>query len=68
MARRLAERGFAVTAVYDVHAPAADALAAELGAQACRSLDAVSAAARTLITVVSDDAAMRTPPRTAASR
>ncbi len=59
MARRLAERGFAVTAVYDVHAPAADALAAELGAQACRSLDAVSAAARTIITVVSDDAAMR---------
>ncbi len=59
MARRLAERGFKVTALYDTHAPAAEALAAELGAQAFRALDEVSAAARTIITVVSDDAAMR---------
>ena len=59
MARRLAERGYEVTAVYDTHAPAADALAAELGATASRSLDEVSARAHTVITVVSDDAAMR---------
>ena len=59
MARRLAERGCAVTAVYDAHAPIADTLAAELGATACRGLDEVSTRARTIITVVSDDTAMR---------
>ena len=59
MARRLADQGFEVTAVFDVHAPVADALARELGTRALRSLAEVSAAAATIITVVSDDAAMR---------
>ena len=59
MARRLHERGFQVTAVHDVHAPAAEAVARELGAQACTALDDVSARARTIITVVSDDQAMQ---------
>ena len=59
MARRLAERGFQVTSVYDTNPAAADSLAAELGAMASRTLDDVSARARTIITVVSDDAAMR---------
>ena len=59
MARRLAEKGWKVSAVYDVHTAAADDLARELGATASRTLDDVSAKARTIITVVSDDAAMR---------
>ncbi len=59
MARRLAERGFKVTAVLDTHAPAAGELARELGVAACTALDDVSARARTIITVVSDDQAMR---------
>ncbi len=59
MARRLAERGFQVAAVYDTNAAAAAGLAAELGAFAARSLDEVSARARTVVTVVSDDMAMR---------
>ena len=59
MARRLHDRGWHVTAVYDVHAPAAEALARELGAQACTVLSDVSARAATIITVVTDDHAMR---------
>jgi 3-hydroxyisobutyrate dehydrogenase len=57
MARRLKDRGHAITAVYDVHAPSASALAAELGTQAVSSLAAVTAAAQVIITVVTDDAA-----------
>ena len=59
MARRLAERGWQVAVVYDTDHAAADTLAAELGTTASRSLDDVSARARTIITVVSDDGAMR---------
>ena len=59
MARRLHERGYEVTAVHDAHAPAAEALGRELGAAVCTALDDVSARARTIITVVSDDRAMR---------
>ena len=59
MARRLRERGYEVTAVYDVHSPSAERIAAELGAHACNALDEVSARARTIITVVTDDRAMR---------
>ena len=59
MARRLKETGWEVAAVYDVNAAAADDLARELGVTASRTLDEVSARARTVITVVSDDAAMR---------
>ena len=59
MARRLAERGFAVTAVFDARRAAAEELAAELGAAAPATLAEVSAAAETVVTVVSDDAAMR---------
>jgi 3-hydroxyisobutyrate dehydrogenase len=57
MARRLKDCGYPVTAVYDVHAPTAQALAAELGATACISLAAVTAAADVIFTVVTDDAA-----------
>ncbi|HRE84235.1 MAG TPA: NAD(P)-dependent oxidoreductase, partial [Opitutaceae bacterium] len=57
MARRLQETGYSVTAVFDVYAPAAAALASELKTQHAPSLAAVTAAADVIITVVTDDAA-----------
>lgn len=59
MARRLKDCGYAVTAVYDRRAEAAQALADELGAKACATLAEVTAAAETVMTVVTDDAAMQ---------
>ena len=59
MARRLKEGGWEIASVYDTNTAVADRVAAELGATASRSLDDVSARARTIITVVSDDMAMR---------
>jgi 3-hydroxyisobutyrate dehydrogenase len=59
MARRLKERGFHVTAVFDTNRQAATALAQELGSFASQSLGEVTASAGAIITVVSDDAAMR---------
>lgn len=59
MARRLHERGHPVVALYDRHAPAAEALAAELDCRACDTLAEVTAAADVIFTVVSDDAAQR---------
>ena len=59
MARRLKDRGYHVTAVFDVNRAAATALAQELGSFASQSLGEVTAAADVVITVVSDDAAMR---------
>jgi 3-hydroxyisobutyrate dehydrogenase len=56
MARRLQDCGYAVTAVHDAHAPAAAALAAELGAAHAPTLAAVTAAADVVFTVVTDDA------------
>ena len=57
MARRLKDCGYAVTAVYDVHAPSATALTQEIGAQAATRLADVTAAADVIFTVVTDDAA-----------
>lgn len=57
MARRLKDCGYAITAVYDVHAPAAEALAKEIGATPATTLAAVTAAADVIFTVVTDDAA-----------
>jgi 3-hydroxyisobutyrate dehydrogenase len=57
MARRLKEVGYPVVAVYDVHAPSAAELARELGAAHATSLEAVTAAADVIFTVVTDDAA-----------
>ena len=57
MARRLTECGYTVTAVYDVHAPAAAELARELKAAHVQTLGAVTAAADIIFTVVTDDAA-----------
>ena len=58
IARHLHDEGYAVTAVYDVNAPAAQELAGEIGAQACGNLARVTGLADTVITVVTDDAAM----------
>jgi 3-hydroxyisobutyrate dehydrogenase len=66
MARRLKDCGFTVTAVYDVRRPAAEALAQEVGARACTQLAEVSAASDVILTVVTDDKAMRAiygPPK-----
>lgn len=59
MARRLQDRGFHLTALYDAQRAAATALAQELGSFASQSLGEVTAAADVIITVVSDDVAMR---------
>ncbi len=59
MARRLHAQGYPVVAVLDRHAPAAEALAAELGARACTRLADITAAAEIVFTVVTDDAAQR---------
>ena len=59
MARRLKEVGYTVTAVYDVRSQSAVDLARELGCEAAPTLARVTALADIIITVVTDDAAMR---------
>jgi 3-hydroxyisobutyrate dehydrogenase len=59
MARRLKEVGYPVAAVYDVRPQAALELARELGCEACISLARVTALSDVVITVVTDDHAMR---------
>lgn len=60
MARRLADCGYAVKAVYDRDTVRADELGAGLKAASPRSLAEVTAAADVIITVVTDDSAMYT--------
>jgi len=55
MARRLAECGHRITAVYDVHAPSAESLAAELGCRRASRLAELPAEAEIVFTVVTDD-------------
>lgn len=57
MARRLKDCGYAVTAVFDVNAAGAAALAQELGATQATKLAGVTVAADIIFTVVTDDAA-----------
>jgi len=59
MARRLKECGYDVEAVYDVHRETAEALAAELSCAAPVDLKEVTRVSDFVITVVSDDKAMR---------
>src|SRR5579871_4333194 len=59
MARRLKEQGYHVSAVYDVNTGVAEALAQELGSQACTELRLVTKLSDVIITVVTDDAAMK---------
>jgi 3-hydroxyisobutyrate dehydrogenase len=60
MARRLADVGVRLGALYDVDHERARELAAELGTMAVEKLAAVTAASDVIITVVTDDDAMRT--------
>jgi 3-hydroxyisobutyrate dehydrogenase len=59
MARRLKDRGFHITAVYDVNRTMATLLAQELGCAASQDLSQVTAGADVIITIVTDDSAMR---------
>ena len=59
MARRLKECGFQISAVYDVNAAAVQALATELGCVAATKLAEVTKASDAVITVVTDDKAMK---------
>src|SRR5678815_270815 len=59
MARRLKDVGYSVAAVYDVRNDSAETVATEVGAEACRSLARVTQLSEYIITVVTDDAAMR---------
>src|SRR5881628_3729400 len=59
MARRLKDRQFHITAVYDSNRKAATELAAELGCAAAQDLSEVSAESDVIFTVVTDDSAIR---------
>ena len=59
MARRLKESGFEIAAVYDVNTAAAQALAQELGCPAAEHLQQVTKLSGVIITVVTDDKAMK---------
>src|SRR5205807_10162580 len=59
MARRLKDRQFHITAVYDMNRAAATGIAAELGCAAAQDLSEVTAESDMIFTVVTDDSAMR---------
>jgi 3-hydroxyisobutyrate dehydrogenase len=59
MARRLKDCGYAVAVLNDANKAAAGALAAELGCRATEDLSEVTKVSDVIITVVSDDQAMR---------
>jgi 3-hydroxyisobutyrate dehydrogenase len=59
MARRLKESGYEIAAVYDVNAAAAQSLAQELGCTAAEQAKQVTKASNVIITVVTDDKAMK---------
>jgi len=59
MARRLHDVGYPIAAVHDVRAEAARALGAEVGAEAASSLARVTELSDVVVTVVTDDGAMR---------
>jgi len=59
IARRLKDVGYTVTAVFDTRPEIAQALAAEIGAEAAKTLARVVEQSDVIITVVSDDKAMR---------
>jgi 3-hydroxyisobutyrate dehydrogenase-like beta-hydroxyacid dehydrogenase len=59
MARRLAEKGFTISAVFDVRRQAAVDLATELNCAAPEKLSEVTAQSDFIFTVVTDDKAMR---------
>jgi 3-hydroxyisobutyrate dehydrogenase len=59
MARRLQDKGYRITAVQDCNVQTAEALAHELGCEAPPAPARVAELSEVIITVVSDDAAMR---------
>jgi len=59
MARRLKDKGFPIGSVYDVRAESAEELAKELGCVPAKTLAEVTASADIIVTVVTDDVAMR---------
>ncbi len=59
MARHLKDKGYTIGAVYDVRTESATELASELGVPAPKRLAEVSGLSDLVITVVTDDAAMR---------
>ena len=59
MARRLKESGYPIAAVYDVNTAAAQSLAQELGSEACADLRQVTKLSDAIITVVTNDKAMK---------
>jgi 3-hydroxyisobutyrate dehydrogenase len=59
MARRLRDQGYVIGATYDLRSEAATELATELGATACKRLSEVTALCDLVVTVVTDDSAMR---------
>lgn len=59
MARRLKECGYEISALYDTNAQAAQTVAQELGAQATDQLKQVTKLSDVIITVVTDDKAMK---------
>ena len=65
MARRLKDRQFHITGVYDTNRAAATALAAELGCAASQDLSEVTAESDVIFTVVTDDAASPDTPEVA---
>lgn len=59
MARRLKECGYEIAALYDVNAEAAQRLEPELGSQAVAGLSEVTRASEIILTVVTNDKAMK---------
>ncbi len=60
IARHLNDEGFPITAIYDLRGDVAQSLAEELGTTASPTLAGVTRAADQILTVVTDDQAMRT--------
>ena len=59
MARHLKDAGFTISAIFDINGPAEESLARELNCVAASDLKAVTALSDIVITVVTDDKAMK---------
>ncbi len=59
MARRLREVGYVIVGVYDTNAAAAESLTAELACEPCAELAELTRRSDVIITVISDDRAMK---------
>lgn len=60
MARRLKDAGYTIAVVYDANPAVAEALASELGCETCPELAEVTRRSDVILTVVTDDQAMKT--------